>query len=118
MYLYKSVALNMYFEGTSYEEFRRTLWRTADGKACQVCDLDTSHVANILNWIRDHPTSYEPGLYGKFEDEIQSRQIVDFANGGAVAVKENDTWKMSSPEAEAIRINRAQIAPKASRVEA
>ena len=60
------------------------LWQPDSSAAIQeqilVKDLTALHLANIINWIEDHPHWYDDGVRDFMIEESKLRQLPAFAN--------------------------------------
>lgn len=76
------------------ESFRETLWGTTDGRKIAVKDLTSSHLTNILNWIKDRPNQYPNNLYDYMQREAEYRRIVDFASDKGYPMLVDGKWEL------------------------
>mgnify|MGYP003440512107 FL=1 len=94
----------------SLSVFRQYSWTSANGTGKRICELETSHILNILNWIKRYPAQYADGTYELFEEEVAYRMIIDFANGAPTPYKDADgQWGVVDPIA-----NRKRVAKDAA----
>lgn len=82
------------------EVYRQRTWTSAKGASKRICELDTSHVLNILNWVKLYPEQYAANTYSLFEEEVAYRMLIDFANGSPTPHKDADgQWGYLDPVA-------------------
>ncbi len=85
-------------DGNIYEGYHRdiTTWGSYDGRKVLVKDLDTPHVVNILNWIKNSmdksESQYSLALYQLFEDEAAIRMLEGFADNKPYPRKQKDGY--------------------------
>jgi len=88
----------------TYADFRELEW-TSGGPGTgrpiakkKIRSLSTSHVVNILNWVKDRPAQYGPEMHGLFETEVNMRKLVSFARGHRIPTKQPDGYWGYAPK--------------------
>jgi hypothetical protein len=80
--------------------YRQLFWTTSNGKSKPISELETSHILNILNWVKLYPEQYAANTYALFEEEVAYRMLIDFANGAPTPHKDEDgQWGYLDPVA-------------------
>lgn len=64
-----------------YNQVGNLMWGSADGRRNLIKDLETDHFVNILNWIIDRPSQYNPSLLPMFECYASIRAFELFTEG-------------------------------------
>lgn len=77
---------------------REKTWRTADGRAIAVKDMELGHLVNVINWITDNSTSYPKSILGIMVAEAKYRQTFLFAEGKAYPQLMGKAWKIVDPQ--------------------
>jgi len=77
---------------------REKSWRTADGRAVMVKDMQLGHLVNVINWILDNPHSYPASSLALMIAEANYRQPFLFANSEPYPQLVGTRWKIVDPK--------------------